>query len=390
MAVADVIVVGAGCTGASAAFWLVSRHGQKVVLLDRGTVGGGPTGRSSGIVRMHYSYAPLVQLALRSREVFANFDAVVGGSADFKKTGFLLLAPPGQEATVEANVRLQRSLGGDTTVLDRRAIADLDARLRTDDVGAGAFEPDSGYADGYATATAFAAAARRHGAEVRENMPAGRLVVEGSRVTGVDTPSGRITAGAVLVAAGPWARGLLTPLGIDLPVRTTRHQVVLFEGPESVAPLGFVLVDLGTGFYLRPDVGCQFHGGSVEEYPDEEVSADAFNEGADFEFIEGMARRMEHRIPAFEGVGVKGGYASLYDVTPDWQPVLGPDTEIAGLFIAAGFSGHGFKLSPAIGETLAGLIVTGRYGEIDLTAFRPSRFAEGALIHSPYAHGIVG
>lgn len=387
---ADVIVIGGGCTGASAAFWLASRHGQKVVLLDRGSVGGGPTGRSSGIVRMHYSYAPLIQLALRSREVFANFDAVVGGSADFRKTGFLLLAPQGQEGTVEANVRLQRDLGGDTTVVDRKAIADLDARLRTDDVGIGAYEPDSGYADGYATASSFAAAARRHGAEVRENTPAVRLVVEDSRITGVETPTGRISAGAVLVAAGPWTRGLLGPLGIDLPIRTTRHQVVLFEVEEPAAPLGFVLVDLGTGFYLRPDVGCQFLCGSVEEYPDEEVPADAFNEGTDFEFVEKMAPRLAHRVPAFSGVGLKGGYASLYDVTPDWQPILGPVPDMVDLFVAAGFSGHGFKLSPAIGETLASFILTGRYGEIDLSPFRPSRFAEGALIHSPYAHGIVG
>ncbi len=387
---ADVIIVGAGCTGASAAFWLASRHGQKALLLDQGTVGGGPTGRSSGIVRMHYSYAPLIQLALRSRDVFADFEAVVGGSADFRKTGFLLLAPPGQEGTLEANVRLQRSLGGDTTVVDRAAVADLDPRLRTDDVGAGAYEPDSGYADGYATASSFAAAARRHGAVVRENTPAVRLLVEGSRVTGVETPNGQIAAGGVLVAAGPWTPRLLGPLGIDLPIRTTRHQVVLFDVAEPAKPLAFVFVDIGKGFYLRPDVGGQFLGGSVEEYPEEEVPADAFNEGSDFEFIEEMATRLAHRVPAFSGVGVKGGYASLYDVTPDWQPVLGPVPEIAGLFVAAGFSGHGFKLSPAVGETLAELIVTGRYGEIDLAAFRPSRFAEGALIHSPYAHGIVG
>ncbi len=386
----DVVVVGGGCTGASAAFHLASRHRQKVMLLEAATVGGGPTGRSSGIVRMHYSYAPLIQLALRSREVFEDFDAAVGGSADFKRTGFLLLAPPGQEGTLEANVRLQRSLGGNTTVLDRAGMADLDPRLRTDDVGAGAYEPDSGYADGYATASAFAAAARRCGAQVRESTPAVRLLLEGSRVTGVETPNGRISAGAVLLAAGPWTPRLLGPLGVDLPIRTTRHQVVLFEVAEPARPLAFVFVDLGGGFYLRPDVAGQFLGGSVEEYPEEEVPADAFNEGIDYDFIERTAARLAHRVPSFSGVGVKGGYASLYDVTPDWQPILGPIPELPGLFVAAGFSGHGFKLSPAIGEALAGLIVTGRCGEIDLAAFRHSRFAEGALIHSPYAHGIVG
>ncbi len=389
MPAADVVVVGGGCTGASAAFWLACRHRQKVVLLERGTVAGGPTGRSSGIVRMHYSYEPLIRLALRSLEVFQAFDDV-GGSADFRRTGFLMLIPAGQEAILEANVRLQRSLGVETSVVDRKAIGNIDPRLRTDDVGAGAYEPSSGYADGHATATAFAAAARRCGAEVREGTAAMRIVVNGDRVTGVETPAGRIAASAVLVAAGAWSRGLLAPLGVDLPIRATRHQVVLLETPDPFLPLGPVLADLGLGIYTRPDVGRQFLAGSVEEHPEEEVGADAFNEGVDFDFVEQIGRRLAHRVPAFAGVAVRGGYASIYDVTPDWQPVLGAVPGVGGLFVAAGFSGHGFKLSPAIGETLAGLIVTGRFDTIDLGPFRLSRFADGALIHSPYAHGIVG
>jgi len=120
------------------------------------------------------------------------------------------------------------------------------------------------------------------------------------------------------------------------------------------------------------------------------VPADAFNEGMDFDFAERIARHVAHRVPAFAEASVKGGFASLYDVTPDWQPILGATPGIDGLFVAAGFSGHGFKLSPAIGECLAALIATGRFEPIDLGLFRLSRFAEGALIHSPYAHGIVG
>lgn len=390
MSAADVIVVGGGCTGTSAAFWLASRHRQMVVLLEGRTVASGPTGRTSGIVRMHYSHESLVRLALRSLGIFSEFDRAVGGSADFRRTGFLLLVPPGQESTLAANVALQQRVGVSTSLLDRQAVGEVDPRLRTDDIGGGAFEPDSGYADGHATASGFAAAARRHGAEVRENTPAVRLLAEGGRITGAETPAGRISAGAVLVASGPWSRELLAPLGVGLPVKTTRHQVVLFETPEGVPPLAHVLADLGLGIYTRPDVGRQFLGGSVEEEPQEEVPADAFDEGTDFAFVEQMARRLEHRLPAFSGVAVRGGFASLYDVSPDWQPILGPVPGIDGLFVAAGFSGHGFKLSPAVGEAMAGLIVAGGFDPIDLRPFRLSRFAEGALIHSAYAHGIVG
>ncbi|MDR7522547.1 MAG: FAD-binding oxidoreductase [Armatimonadota bacterium] len=389
MSAADVVVIGGGCTGTSAAFWLASRHRQRVVLLEQRTVGSGPTGRSSGIVRMHYSFEPLIRLALRSREVFERFERVVGGNADFRRTGFLLLAPAGQEAMLEANVRLQQRLGVATRLLDRKAIERLDPRLRTDDTPVGAYEPDSGYADGYATATAFAAAARRAGAEIREHTPAVRLLVGGGRIGGIQTPAGRIDAATVLVAGGPWTRRLLAPLGVEAPIRTTRHQVVLLEAPPRVRPLDPVLVDLATGIYVRPDVGGQFMVGSVEERPEEEVFEDAFNEGTDFDFVERVSRRLVHRVPAFAGVAVKGGYASLYDVTPDWQPILGAVPGIEGLFVAAGFSGHGFKLSPALGECLAALMVEGR-PPIDLSMFRITRFQDGALIHSPYAHGIVG
>lgn len=390
MSAADVVVIGGGCTGASTAFWLASQHQQRVVLLEQRTVAGGPTGRSSGIVRMHYSYEALIRLALRGREIFAHFEEAVGGSADFTRTGFVIMVAPGQEATLAANVALQQRLGVGVSLLDPQGLHDIDPRLRTDDVGAGAYEPDSGYADGYATAVAFAGAARRWGADVRESTPGVRVLVEGSRVTGVDTPAGRIPTGAVLVAAGPWTRKMLAPLGVDVPIRTTRHQVVLLEPPAGTTSLRPVLVDMGLGLYTRPDVGGQFMAGSVEEGPDEEVNPDSFNEGMDFAFAERMSRRLAHRIPAFADVGVKGGYASLYDVTPDWQPILGAVPGVEGLYIAAGFSGHGFKLSPAVGEALAGLIATGRFDAVDLGLFRLSRFAEGALIHSAYAHGIAG
>ncbi|MDR7543124.1 MAG: FAD-binding oxidoreductase [Armatimonadota bacterium] len=386
----DVVVIGGGCTGASAAFWLASRYRLRVVLLERRQIGAGPTGQSSGIVRMHYSYAPLIRLALRSLRVFEQFDEVVGGTADFRRTGFLILAPHAQRATLEANVRLQQQLGVATSLLTPQEVAALDPRLRVDDIGAGAYEPGSGYADGYATATGFAVAARRHGATVQEATPVERILVEAGRVAGVQTRQGRIGAGAVLVAAGPWTPSLLAPLGIHAPIRATRHQVVVAETPEGSAPLASVMVDLATSLYTRPDVSRQFLMGTIEESPEEEVAPDTYNEATDFAFVERMSARLAHRVPAFSSVAVRRGYASLYDVTPDWQPILGAVPEAPGLFVAAGFSGHGFKLSPAIGEALAGLIATGQSGDVDLSAFRLSRFAEGALIHSPYQYGIVG
>ena len=384
---ADVVVIGGGCTGTSTAFQLARRGAGRVLLLEQDQVGSGPTGRSSGIVRMHYSLEPLIRLAQRSLEIFQHFADLVGGTADFRTTGFLLLVGDADRAHLEANVRLQSALGVRTFLLGPHELAELEPAMRLEDVAAAAFEPDSGYADGHATSTAFAAAARRHGATVSTGTAARRIIVEHGRVQGVQTDSGVISTHRLLVAAGPWTPRLMDPLGVLLPIRTVRVQVVTVHVP-AVA-ITRVCGDLLQGFYVRPDVGRQVLVGSLQEADEQEVSVDRYDPGLDFAFAERMGRRLSWRYPAATEGEVRGGFASLYDVTPDWQPVLGPVDGVEGLFVAAGFSGHGFKLSPALGEVMAQLL-QGERPAIDLGVFRPSRFAEGALVRSPYEYGILG
>ncbi len=386
MTTADVVVIGGGCTGTSTAFQL-GRRGARCVLVEKGQVGGGPTGKSSGIIRMHYSLEPLIRLARRSLEIFQHFADLVGGTADFRPAGFLLLAGAADRARLEANVRLQSSLGVRTSTLGPRELADLDPAMNVEDVAAAAYEPDSGYADGYATSTAFATAARRHGVEVTTGVAATRIVVEGGAVQGVETSYSMIQTSRVLVAAGPWTPRLLDPLSVHLPIRTMRIQVALVHLRSVV--IERVCGDLLKGFYLRPDVGGQVLLGSIEETDEEEVPADRFDEGLDFDFAERIVRKLVWRYPGSRDGEVRGGFASLYDVTPDWQPMLGPVEGVGGLFVAAGFSGHGFKLSPAIGEVMAQTVL-GERPSVDIGVFRPSRFAAGASIRSPYEYGIIG
>jgi sarcosine oxidase subunit beta len=199
----DVIVIGGGCTGASTAFQL-ARRGRRVVLVERDTVGSGPTARSIGITRLHYSHEPLIRLAIRSLRMFTAFEELTGGTADFVRTAFLLLAAPAQMDALRANVRLQRAAGADAVVLSSEEVHRLDPRMNTQDAGGAAYEAESGVADGYTTTASFAAAARRYGAEIREATEALEILVEGGRVQGVRTSRGVVEAPVVLVAAGPW------------------------------------------------------------------------------------------------------------------------------------------------------------------------------------------
>jgi glycine/D-amino acid oxidase-like deaminating enzyme len=384
----DVIVIGGGCTGASTAFQL-ARRGRRVVLVERDTVGSGPTARSIGIIRLHYSHEPLIRLAIRSLRMFTAFEELTGGTADFVRAGFLLLAAPAQMDALRANVRLQHAAGADAVVLSSEEVHRLDPRMNTQDTGGAAYEAASGVADGYTTTASFGAGARRYGAEIREATEALEILVEGGRVRGVRTSRGLVEAPVVLVAAGPWTPALLSPLGVDVPIQSSRQQVVQVAPPPGFGAMRFVLEDMIQGFYARGETGGTVLAGVLEEDAGEIVQTDAFNTGVDFDFVERVGRLFAHRFPGAAAASVRGGYASLYDVTPDWQPILGSVDGVAGLFIAAGFSGHGFKLSPALGEALAALL-TGEIPEIDISMFHLSRFTRGALLRGRHSQGILG
>ncbi len=389
MSTADVVIIGGGSTGTSVAFQLARRRYGKVVLVERETVGAGPTAKTIGIVRLHYSYEPLVRLASRSRDLFGQFEELTGAVADFTRCGFLLLAAEGEMPGLRANVDLQHRLGIHSAVVTPTDIVGLDSRMNVDGVAGGAWEPESGFADGYATASGFAAAARRAGAEVWETAAAQRIIVEGSIVRGVQTARGEISTPTVLVSCGPWTPQLMGPLGVNVPIQSSRQQVVQLGLPASFGPLGLIIEDMALGFYVRPETGDTVLAGVLEEEAEQIVAADEYNRGVDFDFVERTGRAWAYRYPSASEAKFRQGYASLYDITPDWQPVLGAVEGIRGLYLAAGFSGHGFKLSPALGEVLASLIA-GDVPPIDVSMFRLSRFADGHLIRGRHAQGILG
>ena len=389
MPTADVVVLGGGSTGTSAAFQLARRRYGKVMLVERDSVGAGPTAKSIGIIRLHYSHEPLIRLAARSLELFEGFEGLTGATADFTRCGFLLLAPEREMGVLRANVELQHRFGIGSSVLTPPEIAALDPRMTLDDVAGAAWEPESGFADGYATAAGFAAAARREGAEIWEKTAVQRLIVDGGRVRAVQTARGEISTPAVLAACGPWTPALLQPLGVIVPIQSSRQQVVQLAPPPGFGALGVVIEDLAQGFYVRPEAGNTVLAGVLEEEAEQIVSPDAFDRGVDLDFVERVGQMWARRYPGAQDAEVRRGYASLYDITPDWQPVLGAVDGIGGLYIAAGFSGHGFKLSPGLGEVLAA-IIAGETAGIDVSMFRLSRFAEGHPIRGRHAQGILG
>lgn len=387
---ADVVVIGGGCNGASIAFHLAERGAGRVVLLEKGALAAGPTGRSTAIVRQHYSNEVTARMALESLRVFQVWGDRIGGDCGFVRTGFLVGVREAERAALEGNVALQRGVGIDVRIVGGDELRRLEPQLFTEDLVAAAYEPEAGYCDPVSTTTSLAEAARALGARIVQGREVTGIRVEGGRVAGVDTHAGPIATPAVVVAAGPWAHRLTAAVGVSLPIEPSRHPVCAFRRPPDFGRTPMIYADFVHQFYMRPETGELCLVGSIDPADAAHLAdPDGYNAGVDLDTITDFGSRASRRYPVLERGFSRGGWAGIYDVTPDWHPVLDRIDEVPGLFVAAGFSGHGFKLCPAVGRMLAEIVTTGRRaGGIEF--FRADRFRTGKLIRGTYDYSIVG
>ena len=387
MTTSDIIIVGGGINGCSIAFNL-AKAGIKVTLVERDFIAAGPTGRSSAIIRQHYSNEVTARMALRSWQIWQNFDDLVGGQVGFEPVGFLLGAGEENIDELKANIALQQKVGIDTRFITPLEIKELEPEISTVGLAGAAYEPGSGYADPSAAATAFAERARELGATLRLNTRATALKTAGGRITGLATDRGELAAGAIIIAAGPWTPQLTRTIGLELPIITTRHEVAVYKRPVAFAKHR-VFGDFREQVYLRPETGDLMLVGSIED-TENPVDPDNYNEKVEFDTIADFAERVTRRYPIMSAGVSAGGWASLYDITPDWHHMMGSLPGIDGLYVTAGGSGHGFKLAPAVGEMMAELILNGPQPSADINIFSVERFAQNKLISSQYEQSIVG
>ena len=246
------------------------------------------------------------------------------------------------------------------------------------------WEPRGGYGDAYQTAQAFAASARAAGIRIRQGTTVTDLLVAGDAVTGIRLADGsRVSAGKVVVATGVWTKPFLKPYGVDVPIRVVREQIVTIAPGVETRSVP-VFSDLVSLQYVRPDVGGDILFGNSDLSDVEEADPDNYLNRATEAFVDLTVDKVGTRFPGFKDASIRTSYAGCYDVTPDWNPVIG-ETALDGLFVAAGFSGHGFKISPAVGRLV---VIDGRSADprIPETDFRLSRFAENDLLKTPYPY----
>ena len=382
MTVADVVVVGAGVVGASVAFHLAER-GVDTLVLDRGAPASGSTARSGALVRAHYPTALEADLAWESlTEYFEPWGERVGGGCGFTRTGFAYLVGEANVNALRHNVALQKRVGVQTELVGPEELGALDHALSTDGIALAAYEARGGYADPTATAVGFLDAATSLGARF-ELRRVTSLVEHGGQIHGVHTDHGPLGAAVVVLAAGAWSVLLAGSVGLDLPVTPARVSVALFERPYYL-PTHLTIIDTTEGFYARPAAERATLAGSRDslewlDSPDEPTPEPG---GA---FVEDVSRRLGRRIPALAKAPYRSGRSGILDMTPDGRPILGPAGP-GGLYLAAGWSGTGFKKAPAVGAEVARWISDGAPKRRELEDYNLARFEEHALIHGEHEY----
>lgn len=380
---ADVIIIGAGIHGASLAFHLAGRD-VKTLVVEKSFLGSGATGRSSGLVRMHYDLEPESRLAWASFATFRNWAEIVGGDCGFTRTGFLQFVKPAYSAQLRANVAMHQRIGIPSLLITPEDVARLAPSFVTDDIDVAAFEPESGYADPWATVNGFLTAARSKGARLVQECEVTAVLQESGRVQGVTTSKGDFFAPIVVNAAGPWAKQVGEMAGLDLPITTWRHDTMFVRRPTAIGLDHPTVIDMANSMYFRPETGGLTLVG-LEDHNPLGLSPDGDADHAAPDFVERAIERICRRVPLMEQGSLHSAHSGFDGLTSDQRAIMGlagPE----GFFLACGFSGTGFKIAPAVGACMAELITEGAAKTVDITPFAPQRFEDGRLLKGEHAY----
>ena len=383
---AEAVVIGGGVMGCSILYNLAARGVTDTVLLEQNELASGSTSRSQAILRMHYSNEVTAQLAWQSLPIFREFEQVTGSPSGYIRTGYFLAVDEDDRDALVGNVTMHQRLGIRADVVSPDEARRISPLLATEEDETFAYEPESGYADPYLLTTGYANRARDMGAAVSTGATVTGVETAGGRVTGVTTAGGTISTPLAVVAAGPWSKPLLDRIGVDVPLGTVRHQLVMVERPDDTTDGHPIVGDIVNDLSTRPDAGNITLVGVGE---DESVGPDEYNQGVDMEMVQRGMEGLAKRIPATAGARFRGGWSGLFTITPDWHPVLDRVEGMEGLYCAVGFSGHGFKLSPMIGVVMAELITEGRASSVDISMLDLNRFREERLLSSRYRMAVL-
>jgi len=356
--------------GCSTAYHLAKRGQKEVVLLEKDLLAQASTGLSVGGIRLQFSHPANIRLSQETLSLFEHFEEEFNVDIGFYQVGYLFMLQ--KKNTWEdflSSVELQRQFNVPVEILSPEEIKHRWPYLEVSDIQGGTFCPKDGYADPHNVAMAFANKARKLGVHIEEKTKVTGIRVESSRVKGVETTKGPISAPIVVNAAGPWGGEVARMAGLEFPVKPYRRQVFMTKAFDAISKPIPMVIDFDALFYFRGEGPGLITGMSDRDEPP------SFNTNVDWNFLEKVIEKAVHRAPVLEKAKILRGWGSLYAITPDENPIIGMMSQVKGFFCAIGFSGHGFQHGPAVGRILSELILDG-YTDFDLTPFAYDRFGK--------------
>jgi sarcosine oxidase subunit beta len=365
---ASVVIIGGGVMGISTAFHLAEAGHSDVVVLEADQLGSGSTAKAAGGVRLQFSDAINIELALRSMAAFERFDAHPGFDISLRQVGYLFLLTEADDVTTfERSVALQNSMGVPSRMLTTAEAGALAPLVNVDDVLAATICMRDGHANTGAVVAGYAQGARALGVRVMTQCPVIAIERNGDAITAVVTAKGRIATDTVLCAAGPWSGQVAALAGVDLPVVPVRRPIWFTEPMPDMPPDHPFIIDFTTGFYFHDEgQGLLFGMADPDQPPGFDVECRP-------DWLEVVAEVAARRAPRLFDVGIAGGWTGFYETTPDHNGLIGEAMDLSRFFYSTGFSGHGFLLGPAVGEVMRDLIL-GRPPVVAVDSFSVERF----------------
>ncbi|MDR1481550.1 MAG: FAD-binding oxidoreductase [Synergistaceae bacterium] len=374
---ADVVIIGGGIVGIATAYYLARFGRHDVVVVEKGTVCSGSTGRCGAGIRAQWGTEMNCRLGIAALDIFENLDAELGMSVGLNQGGYLLIAYSDSEfENLKKGIALQNGLGIKSKTVTLSEAREICPALDASDATGFVYHARDGHADPFLTAFAYLEAAKRIGVSYHKRTECTGITVKGGRATGIDTSRGHIDADVVINCSGACSQIVAKFAGVDLPNWGERHEIMITEPVEAgVCPP--MLMSFSGNYYIqqRPH-GSIICGMSPAGHPQD------FENKTTWQFITAMSRVLNRILPVTKEIRIVRHWAGLYDMTPDGSPIIG-ETDVKNFYHSTGYSGHGFMLSPIAGKVLAQQL-TGNTPDIDLSVLDYRRFARGELIMEPH------
>jgi sarcosine oxidase subunit beta len=370
---AEVVIIGGGVIGTSIAFHLAEAGVRDVLLLERNHLGSGSTSKAAGGVRANFSDELNIALGARSMEAFARFGQRPGQEIDLHRVGYLFLLSSAEQVELfERSTRLQNAAGQPTRMIDVAEAVRLAPIISTDGLTAACFSPNDGHCTPESVVLGYARAARQLGARLVTGCEVLAIDAFGNDIRAVRTSGGVVETATVICAAGAWSGPVGAMAGVDLPVSPLRRQIVVTDTIPGLPPDLPMTIDFSSTFYFHREGPGLLVGLSD---PEEEPGFLLHRSDA---WLPRLTAAMEQRAPSLLDAGLTGGWAGLYENTPDHNALIGEADGISRFLYATGFSGHGFLQGPAVGEVVRDLYL-GRAPFVDISPLDADRFRTSTL-----------